>query len=156
MQSRNAYSKGPASRLTRSQGFTLIEVMIVVAILAILTAIALPSYREYVLRSKRADAKAGLQAAAVWLERVSTSTGMYLPTTTLPVELQTVSSGAYTISYQTPDPSSTVTDAGTSYLLTATPAGTQTHDKCSSFTLDNTGKTDVDGATLDSRECWGR
>ena len=162
MQSRFFYPR-PKGRHTRSKGFTLIEVMIVVAILAILAAIALPSYREYVMRSKRADAKAGLQAAAVWLERVSTSTGMYLTTSVLPTELQTTPSGSsaprrtYTISYVTPDPSSTATVAGTSYVLTATPQDSQAHDKCGNFTLTNTGVQDLSGTyTLDKTDCWNR
>ena len=130
-------------------GFTLIEVMIVVAIVAILAAIALPSYQSYVMRSKRADAKAGLQAAATWLERVSTSTGSYPTGSTLPPELTTVDSKAYSISYESDD--------GRSYELTATPLGNQTQDGCKNFTLTNTGETNVGGgATLSKDECWKR
>ena len=59
-------------RPTQQQGFTLIELMIVVAIVGILSAIAYPSYAEYVRRGHRADARAGLLQAQQWLERAST------------------------------------------------------------------------------------
>ena len=131
----------------KQAGFTLIEVMIVVAIVAILAAIALPSYREAVMRSKRADAKAGLQAAAVWLERVSTSTGQYPIGNSLPMDLTKVKSDAYTIQY--------VGD-GTNYTLTAAAKNDQVHDRCQDFTLTNRGVEDVSAGPSLVKECWGR
>lgn len=59
------------------QGFTLIEVMITVAIIGIVSAIAYPSYTEYIRRGHRADARAGLLQAAQWMERAATATGSY-------------------------------------------------------------------------------
>ena len=61
----------------RNQGFTLVELMIVVAIVAILAAIAYPSYKEYVRKSRRADAKAVLVEAAQFMERVYTEDFSY-------------------------------------------------------------------------------
>ena len=60
-----------------SMGFTLIELMIVVAIVAFLASIALPSYRNFVVRANRAEAVADLSELASWLERQYTIFGSY-------------------------------------------------------------------------------
>ena len=58
-------------------GFTLIEVVIVTVIIGILTAIALPSYTAYIMRSNRSDARAQLLMASQWMERVRNESGRY-------------------------------------------------------------------------------
>ena len=59
------------------KGFTLIELMIVVAIVAFLASIALPSYRNFVVRTNRAEAVSDLSELASWLERQYTIFGSY-------------------------------------------------------------------------------
>jgi type IV pilus assembly protein PilE len=134
-----------------AQGFTLIEVMIVVAIVGILAAIAMPSYNEYIRRGHRADARAGLLQAQQWLERASTATGVY--PTALPANLTWAADTTkrYTISIGGPATTS-------SFTLTATPKGAQVGDKCGNYTLTNTGTRAVVGATAGTtvNDCWNK
>lgn len=134
----------PLQRRQQS-GFTLIELMIVVAIVGILSAVAYPSYTEYVRKGHRAEARAGLLQAAQWMERAATATGVYPDD--IPTSLQSVPGGRYTISAESD---------GATFKLTADPEGTQTGDKCGKYTLTHTGardNTDM-SAGITSAECW--
>jgi type IV pilus assembly protein PilE len=128
--------KGKAVMSTsRSRGFTLVELMIVVAIVAILAAIAYPSYSAYVQRSRRAQAKADLTQLAQDLERQYTVQKTYIgyaPDGGFPTNSPHDGGvTAYTIDavLQT-----------RAYVLTATMAGPQTTDLCGNLTLDQTGQ----------------
>ena len=131
------------------RGFTLIEVMSVVAIVGILSAIAYPSYQEYVRRGHRAEARAGLLQAAQWMERAATATGTYPKTAQFPASLKTVPNDRYDIS---------VNSNGSTFTLTAAPKGAQASDKCGNYTLTNTGLRGANGATSGAivTDCWGK
>ena len=146
-------TRGGTHMSPSSKGFTLIELMIVVAIVAILTAIALPSYREYVARGQRAQARAGLLQAAQWLERAATATGTY--PTTLPAALASAPSdgpAVYAISLDA------ATSSATAFTLNATRVdpGPQAADRCGDFALTNTGARSVANASAPAAECWGK
>lgn len=130
-------------------GFTLIEVMIVVAVIAILAAIAVPNYQEYVRRGYRSEARAGLLQAAQWMERAATATGVY--PTALPGSLAGVPSNRYTIAFA---------DGHTNgeFTLNATPRQSQQGDKCGTLTLSNTGQRGASGSTSGDlvTECWSK
>lgn len=135
------------------RGFTLIEVMIVVAVVSILTAIAIPSYSEYVRRGHRADARAGLLQAQQWLERAATATGVY--PTTLPATLTWAgdTTKRYTIGFVAGN-----TNAAFTLVATRKADGPQATDKCGDFTLTNTGVRGANnlsgGAT--AVDCWNK
>jgi type IV pilus assembly protein PilE len=133
----------------RQRGFTLIELMITVALIGILASIALPSYREYIERSRRSDGKAALMRAAHWLERAATSTGAYPAKTAAEwtaTGLGTSESNHYTITY-------TQTGSGSGYTLTATP--NIADEGCGNLGLDQAGIRTKTGS-LTVADCWNR
>jgi type IV pilus assembly protein PilE len=138
--------------LRKQRGFTLIELMIVVAIVGIITAIAVPSYAEYVRRGHRADARAGLLQAQQWLERAATATGAY--PTVLPGNLTWAGDATkrYTIGFQ----GANSTTAFTLIATRRTP-GPQANDRCGDFTVTNTGtRSAVNYSGTTPEECWGK
>lgn len=137
--------------LKRSAGFTLIELMVVVVILGILAAIAIPNYTEYVNRGRRADAKAVLLQIAQWQERRRTERGAYATADTdLPEAFKTVrASGTTTYTV-------TISTDAAPYLLTATRTGPMANDGCGNFTLTGLGLQGIADAQRTLNECWGR
>ena len=133
-------------------GFTLIEVMIVVAIVGILASVAVPSYLESVQRGNRAEAAATMLKNANWMEQQFTVNNKYVATgTALPFATSPESGTAkYNITLTAGTGS-----ADTTYSLLATKVGAA--DKCGNFTLDQSGKRVV-SATTDTTvtaDCWG-
>lgn len=137
----------------KQHGFTLIELMIVVAIVGILSAIAYPSYAEYIRRGHRADARAGLLQAQQWLERASTATGVY--PTSLPTTLTWAGDATkrYTIDFQAGN-----TNAAFTLIATRKASGAQATDRCGDFTVTNTGtRSAVNlGSGITAAECWNK
>jgi len=142
------------------RGFTLIELMITVVIIGILSAVALPQYRQYVERSRRADATAVLMEAAQFMQKLMESNnGSYEvngEAPDLPMSIRTSPTNAtgtgvaYNITVATPTPNS--------FVLTATPnsGGPMATDTCGSLTLNQSNRRGVEGGSKSVTDCWTR
>lgn len=135
-------------------GFSLIELMVTVAIVGILASIALPSYTSYINQANRSDAKAVLLENAQFLERNYTENNKYhqnsagvaiaLPATVSPksgTALYNIAVSNFTAS---------------TYTLTATPVseGRMASDECGALAINQLGQKSVTDASLDADTCW--
>jgi len=142
-------SKPRYQRARAARGFTLIELMITVAIVGILAIIAYPSYVQYIVRSNRAAAESFMQEVAAAQERFLLDNRAYAPNLTT---LQYASNVPANVS-----PNYTFTLSASSvppsYQLAASPQGSQqvNDTACGTLTLTNTG---AKGASTGAANCW--
>jgi type IV pilus assembly protein PilE len=139
----------------RMKGVTLIELVVVVAIVALLASIAVPTYRNYLLRSHRVEAKAALLNLAAAQEKFYLQNNSYAANSVLstapPTGLGipgTTKNGYYTIA---------ISNASTTtFAATATATGAQTEDTdCATFAIDALGvKSATKSGGSASTACW--
>lgn len=136
-------------RSRRNGGFTLVELMITVAIIAILVSIALPAYKQSAMKGKRADAKVTL------LEASSKQAQYFMDNKTYATDMTQLGYSAnpftteqqhYQVSVVTPTAACVITSC---YALQAVPQGTQAADSCGTFTITATGS-----KSATTTNCW--
>lgn len=128
------------------RGFGLLELVIAMAVVAVLLGLAISSYRQYVSRAQRAEAVRTLLAAAGCQERIRAQSGYY--------DTSRCTSGLDDQHYSyliepVGEP------ASLTYRLVAIPRGGAPGDRCGSLTLNHAGTRAVSGAGASVADCWG-
>ncbi|WP_434558689.1 prepilin-type N-terminal cleavage/methylation domain-containing protein [Pseudomonas sp. Z5-35] len=130
-----------------NRGFTLIEILIVIAIVGIVITIGYPSLSEYMKKGRRTEIAGLLSEQAQILERHYSKNNVYTNATGLSGGNDFYTITATTLTEQT-------------YTLTAMrrSGSSMATDKCGDFTIDNTGKRgNVNSAAgVTAKDCWGR
>lgn len=143
-------------RPNRNRGLTLVEVMVVVAIVGLLVTIGIPTYQDSVRKARRADGRAALLEMAGLQERFYARNGTYTTTVDADTGLgyggTTSPEGFYNLSAAACSGGT----IGTCYILSATATGNQASDTgCAVLTLDSrTSRRGVDSGGNAASDCW--
>lgn len=134
-------------------GFSLVELLVVLVIMGVLSAVALPAYTRYVQRGHRTEAMAALLESQHFMERYYSANGQYLSPANavplLPQRLQGIPSQG-TVRYQLSVREATLN----SYVLQAVPEGSMARDVCGILTINQAGLRGVLNSTRSVAECW--
>jgi type IV pilus assembly protein PilE len=134
-----------------NRGFTLIEAMVVVGIIGLIAAIGYPSYRDQVIKSRRAEGMGALLELADRMERHYSDVGTYKQAddsdTTVDDVFPSFSSDYYTLTIDSQD--------NISFKVSAAPkaGSSQTKDKCGTFSLTSQGVKSVSASGM-QEQCW--
>ncbi|QHI96632.1 prepilin-type N-terminal cleavage/methylation domain-containing protein [Xylophilus rhododendri] len=129
-----------------AHGLGLVELLVAVAILAILASLTLPTYSAYIARVRRASGRTALLQTAQWMERAATATGRYPDPAQIPPGLLRPADGYYQLR---------VEFHGPTFQLLAEPAGAQAGDACGTLGLSQSGaRTSSHESNADA--CWNR
>lgn len=129
---------------SKASGFTLVELIVVMAVVAILAAIAIPSYSQYVLRNNRAQAQVVMSQVASLQQQYLLNRRQYGSLADLGATVPADVAAHYNVTVATDLPAV----GSPTFTLTATPIGGQASDRCGTMTLDQAGaKTPASG-------CW--
>lgn len=129
----------------RQHGVTLIELMVVIAVIGIVSAVALPSYNKHVLKSNRSNAQAVLLETAQFMERYYTANNSYVNASVLTAVVPKGATGSavkYNVSFS-------VAPTASAYTVQAVPANGQASDSCGTLTVSQTG-----AQTAATAGCW--
>jgi len=135
----------------RQSGFTLIELMVVVAIVAIIAAVAYPSFNNYMMKARRADGRELLMRIGAAEEKFYTNNNRYATT----LAEMGMTGNSEQLYYTVANP--VVNATRQTYVLTATPVGRQAPDRCGGLTLNNLGvrgMTNALPAAETNGKCW--
>jgi type IV pilus assembly protein PilE len=147
------FQTAASGRQFRHAGFSLVELLVVLVIMGVLSAVALPAYTRYVQRGHRTEAMAALLESQHFMERYYSANGQYLSPANavplLPQRLQGIPSQG-TVRYQLSVREATLN----SYVLQAVPEGSMSGDVCGSLTINQTGLRGMLNSTRSVAECW--